>query len=62
MDDSTKIKYTFYNETGETVVMTFTILQVEGMQGGFMKCVQGALHDIEFGKIDKVERMMEVLE
>jgi len=58
MTHQTKINYTFHNEEGETVDMTFTILQIEGMVGGFMKHVQKQLDEIEFGNITKVYRTL----
>lgn len=58
MNDSSKIKYTFHNKNGETVEMTFTIVEIEGMVGGFMNHVQEQLNENEFGEIDKVYRML----
>lgn len=57
MNDNTKIKYTFHNEKGETVEMTFTIIQIEGMTGGFINHVQEFLDEIGFGKPKEVYRM-----
>lgn len=58
MNEDTKIKYTFHNEIGETVEMTWTILQIEGMTGGFIKHVQKHLDEIGFGKPTAVFRML----
>ena len=58
MNDDTKIRYTFHNKDGETVEMTFTILQVEGMTGGFIKHVQDHLTEIGFGRPESVYRML----
>lgn len=58
MTDNTKIKYTFHNEIGEIVEMTFTIVEIEGMVGGFIKCVQETLDEMGFGKPTEVYRML----
>ena len=58
MTENTKIKYTFHNEIGETVEMTFTILQIEGMVGGFINHVQKVLDEIGFGKPTEVYRLL----
>ena len=58
MDENTKIKYTFHNEFGETIDMTFTIIQIEGMKGGFINNVQQELDVIGFGKPTEVYRML----
>lgn len=53
-----KIKYTFHNEIGEIVEMTYTILQVEGMVDGFIKHMQEQLDEIGFGKPTEVYRTL----
>lgn len=58
MTDETKIKYTFYNKDGEVVEMNFTIVEIEGMIGGFMSRIQELLDEMGFGEIDKVYRML----
>lgn len=58
MTDNSKIRYTFHNKDGEVVEMTFTILQIEGMVGGFMNYVQNELKEMGFGEIDKVYRVL----
>jgi len=58
MNENTKIKYLFHNALGETVAMTFTILEVEGAVGGFMKMVQKELDEMDFGKVTKVNRLL----
>lgn len=58
MNDNSRIKYTFHNESGEVVEMTFTIVEIEGMTGGFMKAIQKELDDMGFGKPKEVYRML----
>ncbi|MGM0835996.1 MAG: hypothetical protein ACQEV7_07555 [Bacillota bacterium] len=58
MTEDTRIKYTFHNEIGETVEMTFTMLQIEGMIGGFINYVQEELGEMGFGKPTKIYRIL----
>lgn len=58
MNSNTKIKYTFHNQHGETVDLTFTILEIEGTIGGFMSKVQETLDEMNFGDITEVYRML----
>lgn len=58
MNDNTKIKYTFHNQHGETVDMTFTILEIEGTVGGFISEVTKTLDEMGFGDITEVYRML----
>lgn len=58
MNDDTKIKYTFHGEFGDVVSMTFTMIEIEGMHGGFMRHIEDLLEDMVFGKITKVYRML----
>lgn len=58
MKSDTKIKYTFHNEIGETVDMTFTIIEIEGMEGGFINCVLESLDDMGFGNPVEVYRTL----
>lgn len=58
MNDNTKIKYTFHNEIGETVEMTFTMIQIEGAIGGFINMIQEQLDEMGFGKPTQVYRML----
>lgn len=58
MNDNTKIKYTFHNKIGETVEMTFTMTQIECMEGGFRKFIMEELVDMNFGDIAKIYRMV----
>lgn len=58
MNDNTKIKYTFHNQHGETVDLTFTILEIEGTVGGFMAKVNETLDGIGFGDVTEVYRML----
>lgn len=58
MTEQTKIKYTFRNEYGETVEMTFTMIQIEGMVGGFINHVQKELNEMGFGKPVEVHRTL----
>ena len=60
MNENTKIKYTFHNKEGEVVEMIFTILQIEGMIGGFMDYVQNELDAMEFGKPTEIYRILEI--
>lgn len=58
MNENTRIKYTFHNEIGETVEMIFTMLQVEGMTGGFINHVLTELDEMGFGKPTKIYRIL----
>lgn len=58
MTDNSKIKYTFHNEDGEIAEMTFTIVEIEGMVGGFMKYVLEHLLENGFGMPTQVYRML----
>lgn len=58
MNDNSKIKYNFHNKEGEVVEMTFTIIEIEGMVGGFMNYVQEQLKDMDFGEIESVYRTL----
>lgn len=58
VNDQAQIKYTFHNASGETVEMTFTIMQIKGTTGGFMNKVNELLELMEFGKPTEVYRML----
>lgn len=58
MDDNTKINYIFTNELGETVNMTFTIVEVEGMTGGFINHILEHLNEVGFGEPTNVRRLV----
>lgn len=58
MTENTKIKYVFHNKHSETVDMTFTMLQIEGMTGGFINHVLKLLDEMGFGKPTEIYRMM----
>lgn len=58
MTENTKVRYTFHNEIGETVEMTFTMIQIEGATGGFINYVQKELDELGFGKPTEIYRML----
>lgn len=58
MTDDTKIQYHFYNEKGETTSMTFSLIEIEGAVGGFMKQAQKMVNAVGFGEIKKVVRIL----
>lgn len=58
MSDKTKINYIFTNEHNETVKMSFTIIEVEGMEGGFVKHVLEHLNEVGFGEPTSVRRIV----
>jgi len=58
MTDDTQIRYVFHNEDGETATMTFNILQIEGMTGGFINYVNKQLKEMNFGKVAEIYRTL----
>jgi len=58
MTDKTKIRYIFHNKDGETVTMTFTILEIEGITGGFIKYANKQLKEMDFGKVTEIYRTL----
>ena len=58
MKGDTKIKYVFHNEYSESIDLTFTIVEIEGMKGGFMNHVLNMLEEIGFGKPVEVYRIL----
>lgn len=58
MSDNTKINYIFTNEHNETVNMSFTMIEVEGMEGGFMKHILDHLNEVGFGEPTSVRRIV----
>jgi len=58
MNDDFKIKYTFHNKDGETVDMTFTMVEIEGMVGGFINHLRKHLKENGFGEVVEVYRML----